>query len=103
MIYPKKRINYRSANVVDFLDGDSISNATYDYAKSTLISNDAHVYKGGSWSDRAYWLSPGTRRFQQANHTSSSIGFRCCMDRLGSPSLKGPSGNQFYGSKKKAR
>ena len=71
--------------------------------KTTLINDEAHVYKGGSWSDRAYWLSPGTRRFLQASHTSSTIGFRCCMDRLGSPSLKGPSGNRFTGSKKKGR
>ncbi len=99
----EKHISYRNSNVISYLDGDSISNATYDYAKTTLISDNAHVIKGGSWNDRAYWLSPGTRRFMQSNHTSSTVGFRCCMDRLGSPSLKGPSGNQFYGSQKKAR
>ncbi len=98
-----KNYNYRDANVINFLDGDSTSGVTYDYGKTTLINDNAHVYKGGSWSDRAYWLSPGTRRFLQANHSSSSIGFRCCMDRLGSPSIKGPAGNQFVGSKKKSR
>jgi hypothetical protein len=102
-VLAEKHINYRSANVISYLDGDSISNATYDYSKTTLISDNAHVIKGGSWNDRAYWLSPGTRRFMQSNHTSSTVGFRCCMDRLGSPSLKGPAGNQFYGSKKKSR
>ncbi len=85
------------------MDGDSTSTAYYDYANTTLISDEAHVYKGGSWNDRAYWLSPGTRRFMQGKHTSSTVGFRCCMDRLGSPSLKGPSGNFFFGSKKKSR
>ena len=41
--------------------------------------------KGGSWDDRAYWMSPGTRRFMQANQSSATVGFRCVMDRLGSP------------------
>lgn len=100
----EKNINYRDANVINYLDGDSSAiNITYDYAKTTLINDNAHVYKGGSWNDRAYWLSPGTRRFLQANHTSSTIGFRCCMDRLGSPSFKSAGGNYFYGSKKKSR
>lgn len=98
-----KQVNYRNSNVIGFLDGDSTSGAYYDYAATTLINDNAHVYKGGSWNDRAYWLSPGTRRFMQANHTSSTVGFRCCMDRLGSPSLKGPAGNYFFGSKKKSR
>lgn len=99
----EKNTLYRNSNMINYLDGDTLSNATYDYARTTLINDEAHVYKGGSWNDRAYWLSPGTRRFMQANHSSSTVGFRCCMDRLGSPSLKGPSGNYFYGSKKKAR
>jgi len=90
-----KRKDYRGANVINFLDGDSTSGATYDYAKTTLINNQAHVYKGGSWDDRAYWMSPGTRRFLQADHSSSKVGFRCCMDRLGSPTLTTPSGNYF--------
>ncbi len=98
-----KQVNYRGANVISYLDGDSTSTAYYDYSNTTLISDEAHVYKGGSWNDRAYWLSPGTRRFMQGKHTSSTVGFRCCMDRLGSPSLKGPSGNFFFGSKKKSR
>ena len=29
----------------------------------TLINDNARVYKGGSWKDRAYWLNPSTRRF----------------------------------------
>ena len=100
-----KYANYRNANVINYLDGDTTSGnmVFYDYQRTTLISDNAHVIKGGSWNDRAYWLSPGTRRFMQGNHTSSTVGFRCCMDRLGSPSLKGPSGNQFLGSKKKSR
>ncbi len=98
-----KRKNYRSADVISFLDGDSTSGVVYDYAKSTLINDQAHVYKGASWNDRAYFLSPGTRRYMQAYHSSSTIGFRCCMDRLGSPSLGTPGGNYFgaFGNKLK--
>ncbi len=42
------------------------------------------VYKGGSWSDVAYWLSPGTRRFLFEDSATSTIGFRCAMIRAGS-------------------
>ncbi|MBP6456120.1 MAG: SUMF1/EgtB/PvdO family nonheme iron enzyme [Chitinophagaceae bacterium] len=90
-----KNIDYRTADLRGYIDGDSSIRAIYDYGNTTLISNDAHVYKGGSWSDRQYFLSPGARRFMQANHASSKIGFRCAMDRLGSPTLHTPSGNYF--------
>jgi sulfatase modifying factor 1 len=73
-----KNADSRSLN-----DGDSLY--VYDYGKTTLISNESKVIKGGSWADRAYWLSPGTRRFQNANQGTSTVGFRCVMDRLGSP------------------
>lgn len=73
----------RKPDARDYLDGDSAY--VYDYGKTTLINNDARVIKGGSWADRAYWLSPGTRRFQPAGQGSSTVGFRLVMDRLGSP------------------
>ncbi|MFY0688315.1 MAG: gliding motility lipoprotein GldJ [Cyclobacteriaceae bacterium] len=41
------------------------------------------VYKGGSWQDVAYWLSPGTRRAIFENQSTSDIGFRCAMIRAG--------------------
>lgn len=41
------------------------------------------VYKGGSWADVAYWLSPGTRRFLFEDSATSTIGFRCAMIRAG--------------------
>lgn len=41
------------------------------------------VYKGGSWADVAYWLSPGTRRFIFEDSATSTIGFRCAMIRAG--------------------
>jgi gliding motility-associated lipoprotein GldJ len=37
------------------------------------------VYKGGSWNDHSYWLSPFTRRSLTEDSSSSTIGFRCAM------------------------
>ncbi len=52
---------------------------------TTLISDKSRVYKGGSWNDRAYWVAGGNRRFLDEDRSSSTIGFRCAMDRIGSP------------------
>ncbi|MDP4184706.1 MAG: SUMF1/EgtB/PvdO family nonheme iron enzyme [Bacteroidota bacterium] len=52
---------------------------------SSLITDHARVYKGGSWKDRPYWLSPGTRRYLDENRSTSDLGFRCAMTRVGSP------------------
>jgi formylglycine-generating enzyme required for sulfatase activity len=52
---------------------------------SSLISDKSRVYKGGSWRDRAYWLSPGTRRFLDQSESRDDLGFRCAMVRVGSP------------------
>lgn len=38
------------------------------------------VYKGGSWNDRAYYLTPGARRFLPQNVGTDYIGFRCASD-----------------------
>lgn len=46
------------------------------------------VYRGGSWKDIAYYLTCGARRFWFADSSASTIGFRCAMNRVGSPSLK---------------
>jgi hypothetical protein len=54
-------------------------------APSTLISDKSRVYKGGSWRDRAYWLNAGSRRFLDEDKSTCTIGFRCAMDRVGSP------------------
>ena len=53
---------------------------------TTLINDNARVYKGGSWKDRAYWLNPSTRRFLDQDAARDDIGFRCAMIRVGSPS-----------------
>ncbi len=81
----KNRRNYQRGNVIDFLDGDSLSQVTYGYGNTTLISDFSRVYKGGSWNDRAYWLSPGSRRYLEEDQAMSTLGFRCAMDRMGSP------------------
>ena len=61
------------------------SNEMYEYGESSLVTDRTRVYKGGSWKDRAYWLSPGTRRFLDQDQSTDAIGFRCAMDRIGSP------------------
>ncbi|WP_181304797.1 gliding motility lipoprotein GldJ [Rufibacter sp. XAAS-G3-1] len=50
----------------------------------SLITNTVRVFKGGSWKDVAYWLSPGTRRFMEQDSATSTIGFRCAMINTGS-------------------
>ncbi|MCG8389619.1 MAG: gliding motility lipoprotein GldJ [Cytophagales bacterium] len=51
---------------------------------TSMITDQARVYKGGSWKDIAYWLSPGTRRYLDQDSSTSTIGFRCAMIRAGS-------------------
>jgi sulfatase modifying factor 1 len=96
------RRNYQRADNINFLDGDleshitqshwqnfegedPESNSMYDYGSNTLINDRVRVYKGGSWRDRAYWMNPGTRRFLDEKQRTAYIGFRCAMDRVGSP------------------
>ncbi|MGB3842466.1 MAG: SUMF1/EgtB/PvdO family nonheme iron enzyme, partial [Bacteroidales bacterium] len=97
----KNRYNFRYADNRDYLDGDYTSSIYYDqadyleedqrnkimyeYGKTSLINNQARVYKGGSWKDRAYFLSPGTRRFLDEEMATDYIGFRCAMTRVGAP------------------
>ena len=61
------------------------TNQVYELNKTSLISDQTRVYKGGSYKDRAYWMVPGTRRFLDQKQSTSYIGFRCAMDRLGPP------------------
>jgi hypothetical protein len=92
------RRNYRAADNIDYRDGDfqssiyyedpsydSNENRMYDWGKTTLINDRARVYKGGSWRDRAYYIIPGTRRFLDERRASATLGFRCAMTRVGSP------------------
>ena len=50
----------------------------------SLITDEVRVFKGGSWKDVAYWLSPGTRRFMTQDSATATIGFRCAMINTGS-------------------
>ena len=54
--------------------------------RTTLITDEVRVYKGGSWKDRAYWLDPAQRRYLPQYIATDYIGFRCAMSRLGSKS-----------------
>ncbi len=85
------RRNYQRGDNINYLDG-SVNDATkdsldirYAYGVTSMINDKAHVYKGGSWKDRAYWMSPGTRRFLDEKQSTDYIGFRCSMARVGSP------------------
>lgn len=51
---------------------------------TSLITDKARVYKGGSWKDVAYWMSPGTRRYLDQDSSTATIGFRCALIRAGS-------------------
>jgi sulfatase modifying factor 1 len=103
------RYNYRKGDYRNYKDGDIPSSlpltgewtAADDGTKGsqrmysqdtqnndfvTLINDNARIYKGGSWKDRAYWLNPSTRRFLDQESSRDDIGFRCAMIRVGSPS-----------------
>lgn len=95
----KDRRNYRKANNINYRDGDnntilnsdwlaknnsnSSANSMYKYGINSLISDESRVYKGGSWKDAAYFLSPSVRRYLHQKEASNSIGFRCAMSRMG--------------------
>jgi len=94
------RRNYKESDERNFVDGDINSSMFYNQGpaaasmglrlmyqtgSTTLISDQTRVYKGGSWKDRAFWMSPGTRRFLEEHQATDYIGFRCAMTRVGSP------------------
>ncbi|MFZ4546969.1 MAG: SUMF1/EgtB/PvdO family nonheme iron enzyme [Bacteroidales bacterium] len=100
------RFNYRKADNINYLDGDHQSlvgvdwatpaeagvNTTqtmYDYGKSSLIDDHARVFKGGSWRDPAFYLSPAARRYLAEDKATNYIGFRCAMGRVGGSAPKG--------------
>jgi gliding motility-associated lipoprotein GldJ len=86
------RENYRNGDVRNFDDGDQEEFVKYGYGETTLIHDESRVIKGGSWGDRLYWLSPGTRRFKDEEKSDRTLGFRCAMIRVGSST-----GNQDAG------
>jgi gliding motility-associated lipoprotein GldJ len=67
--------------------GDGISREIDASTKrTTLITDEVRVFKGGSWKDRAYWLDPAQRRYMPQYMATDYIGFRCAMSRVGSKS-----------------
>jgi gliding motility-associated lipoprotein GldJ len=79
------------------LDGVQVKPGDRTSWPTTLISDKSRVYKGGSWKDRAYWLAASTRRYLDEDQSTDAIGFRCAMDRVGSPT------GFNYGRKKKKK
>ncbi|MBL0342301.1 MAG: SUMF1/EgtB/PvdO family nonheme iron enzyme [Bacteroidetes bacterium] len=79
------RRNYQKSDNINTLDGDEPDYIAYNYGVTSMVDDQARVYKGGSWKDRAYWMSPGTRRFLDQRQATDYIGFRCAMHRVGSP------------------
>ncbi|MBX9449430.1 MAG: hypothetical protein KL787_06815 [Taibaiella sp.] len=96
LIAQKWNRDYSSFDARDLGDGDDQSGYSYNFGYTSLINNETMVIKGASWADRAYYLSPGTRRGMQANHSSATVGFRCVMDRLGSMSGNYHSGGNDF-------
>ncbi len=65
---------------------DSLGRKSMEYDKkrrTTLISNETRVYKGGSWADREYWLDPAQRRYFPQYISTNYIGFRCATNKVG--------------------
>jgi formylglycine-generating enzyme len=87
----RDRENYKKGDVRSHDDGDA-DFIKYLYGEATLVSNKSKVYKGGSWSDRLFWLSPGSRRYKDEDKADRTIGFRCAMIRVG-----GQAGNEDMG------
>lgn len=96
------RENYRIADNRNYRDGDLQSRISNDidwksgmdpgtsemyYTNqkevTTLLNDEARVYKGGSWKDGTYWLSPGGRRYLNQKKAANDVGFRCAMSQIG--------------------
>ncbi|MEO0900212.1 MAG: SUMF1/EgtB/PvdO family nonheme iron enzyme [Bacteroidota bacterium] len=88
---------FRRKGKTEIRPDDWLDDVTYKakesllYNPDELSSDDADpfdnvkVYRGGSWNDIAYYLSPGVRRYFPADSSHATIGFRCAMIRVGSP------------------
>ena len=73
-ISPWQRINARNGNklAVKMLD-------------SNYVNNETKIVKGASWLDENKLMDPYQRRTLNQYESSATIGFRCAMDRVGSP------------------
>ena len=86
-------LNYRDGDHTSIIASDwsnadkkpsEYTQSMYNYGETTLISDNSRVYKGGSWADGPYYLSPSVRRFMNEDESSSTVGFRCAMNKIGS-------------------
>lgn len=90
-------IMYQNQHEQYGLDGGEIKPEGIISWPTTLVSDKSRVFKGGSWRDRAYWLASGSRRYLDEDKSTAMIGFRCAMDRIGSPT------GMNYGKKEKKK
>lgn len=67
-------------------EGNVVRGIDKSNSRTSLITDEVRVYKGGSWKDRAYWLDPAQRRYLPQYIATDYIGFRCAMSRLGEKS-----------------
>jgi formylglycine-generating enzyme len=84
--------SYRDFNDLNPYRRDDHLDEAKNYDRSnfnSLVDNKLRVFKGGSWNDVAYWLSPGTRRFLDQDSSTAMLGFRCAMIAVGPNSAKG--------------
>lgn len=49
-------------------------------SRTSQVSDEVRVVKGGSWLDTAYWLDPGQRRFKDEKKAYGWVGFRVAQD-----------------------
>ncbi|MGA0430815.1 MAG: gliding motility lipoprotein GldJ [Flavobacteriaceae bacterium] len=75
-----------TAKVTVDQEGNVVRQIDKSAKRTTLITDEVRVYKGGSWKDRAFWLDPAQRRYLPQYIATDYIGFRCAMSRLGSKS-----------------
>ncbi|MDR1591882.1 MAG: SUMF1/EgtB/PvdO family nonheme iron enzyme [Prevotellaceae bacterium] len=92
MLILEKKFKVSGRDVRNFRDGDLASslrdsvlvyNDATPIEKANMISDNARVYKGGSWKDRVLWLNPSKRRWLDQNGRANDIGFRCAMSAVG--------------------
>lgn len=92
------RRNYQKSDNRNYGDGDLASAITTDWraeqgdlttspmvydTTTSSVNDNSRVVKGGSYRDRAYWLSPANRRYLDQNRSEAWLGFRCAMPRIG--------------------
>ena len=80
---------YDSPKHIVGANSDGTLNREYDKSntRTSLVNDEARVYKGGSWKDREFWIDPAQRRFYPEDMATDFIGFRCAMSRVGSKSM----------------